>query len=83
MKAEDAKKKIDDLALEATADEDGLLAVYFSREDEKFVGQNVGIDGADAMIVIRNLINIFALDPEFIAHLADIHKPSIMTDGKN
>jgi len=72
MNCEDAKKKIDALALEATADEDGLLAVYFSREEERFVGQNVGIDHADAMIVIRQLVDIFSLDPEFIVHLADL-----------
>lgn len=72
MNIDDAKKRIDSLALEATADEDGILAVYFSRESDRFYGQNVGIDSADAMLVIRQLVKTFSLDPEFITHLLEL-----------
>ena len=51
----------------ATREGDACLFVYFSREEDEFIGDNVGMDAGDALVVIRRLASLYDLSPEGVA----------------
>jgi len=65
MKLKKAKKTLEPFLSKATEDGDHFFIVHFSKEDDRFHGY-MDIDGADALIVIRNLINTTKIDPEIL-----------------
>lgn len=44
-------------------DEDAFFACHFSRSEDKFAGDHNGLDAFDAMIIIKQLVHDFKIDP--------------------
>jgi len=68
-----AAKSMQYLADKATKDGDGYFGMYFDRKNGKFAGTNVGMDQNDAINVIMQMVDVFALDK---AKLAEHIKPT-------
>lgn len=68
MNAEFAKKELRKLSEIAQKDADGFFGCYFDRANKVFIGQNVGMTGDDAIVIIDKMINIFSLDRAALAH---------------
>lgn len=58
-----------DITRRAKDGNDACLLVYFSREDDRYVGMDEGLDSGDALIVIRELVTNYGLDPQVVAEL--------------
>lgn len=44
-------------------DDDAFFACHFSRSEDKFAGDHNGMDALDAMIIIKQLVHDFKIDP--------------------
>lgn len=66
MTVDDFISQTDHIRDRAKKDNDCYVFCYFSREEDKFIGEH-RMDAGDAMIVINRLITDFGLDPEAIA----------------
>ena len=67
MTITEAERQIDTLSNRAEMDNDAMLVVYFSREQDAYNGYMTNMDAGDALMVIEQLIRKFDLSPEAIA----------------
>jgi len=67
MTLDDYQPLADAITERCHEDGDACLLVYFSREDDQYRGCNPGMDAGDALLVIRQLMAEFDLDPEAVA----------------
>ena len=48
-------------------EEDALIVVFFSKEENEFKGFDIGMDSGDALLVIEGLMERFNIIPEVVA----------------
>lgn len=60
-------KLLMDFINQCRQDKDPYFIVHFSKIDDKFIGYSDGMDQADVLIIIDNLISSFHLDRSVIA----------------
>lgn len=67
MKIKEGEYLLQDFIDKAEKDKDPYFVVHFSRKDDYFMGYHERMDEGDALIVVKNLIEIFNLSPDVIA----------------
>ena len=68
MTCEHALEIVADALAPAREDSDTYLYVHFSREEDAYQAIQHRMDAGDAMVVIRNLIEAFGIDPALLTH---------------
>lgn len=71
MKIEDSKKLFKDIIAKMEEDNDAYFLVHFSREDDKFDGTHGNMDFADALILVKQLMREFHINPAAISLIAN------------
>ncbi len=66
MTLDDFLERTEPIRNQAKRDDDSYVFCYFSREQDKYIGEH-RMDAGDALIVISKLIQDFNLDPEIVA----------------
>ena len=70
MKNDKALKVLTPLAAKLDKDGDTYLFVHFSREDDHFKGlDSSNMDFADALIIIKHLVNKFGIDKKVLCEM--------------
>ena len=69
MKIDDFMKQISNTIETAEKDGDGFMVIHFSKQENKYFGKHANIDGADALIIVRDLIKLFGLSPKIISEI--------------
>jgi len=69
MKIDDFMKQISNTIETAEKDGDGFMVIYFSKQENKYFGKYVNIDGADTLIIVGDLIKLFGLSPKIISEI--------------
>ena len=65
MKLKESKKLIQPFIDQCKKDNDCYLIVHFSQEEDKFSGYSE-MDAADALLIIKELIKNYKLNPEAV-----------------
>lgn len=61
MTTQQFRESIESVVTRAEADGDEVMAVYFSVEEDKFIGVHTEMDGGDALIIIRYLMDEYEI----------------------
>jgi hypothetical protein len=74
MKNKEFKELVHPIAFQLTLDTDAYLFVHFSSQEDKFEAIHNNMDGLDAMIVIKNLVKHFNIDPLLLTTVYDTNQ---------
>jgi hypothetical protein len=67
MTIEKGKVLLQEFKQHACIDTDAFFVIHFSRQEDRFEGDFENMDGGDAMIIIKRLIQNFNLNAEVVA----------------
>lgn len=74
MKTRNFLAKVQPIADHLASENDAYLLVHFSSEEDKFEAIHNNMDGLDAMIVIKNLVKHFNIDPLLLTTVYDTNQ---------
>jgi hypothetical protein len=77
MTIRDGKKMIGDFVIRAERDGDPYLIVHFSRIEDEYRGYDNGMDQADALLVIQQLVRAHEINPEALAEFLRVKETTI------
>lgn len=66
MKVTEAKTQLMPFIEAAKKDNDPYFVCHFSREEDKYRGYHEGLDIGDALIIIKELVDKFGIDPKVL-----------------